>query len=95
MSGAAYLRGRARDAAERQRVPEFERVRGAVARWVRAERIEQRANVSTVYHLIPRAAAGAYRQALGRAADAHGVALVISGPYLPFAFAAPVADVDG
>jgi hypothetical protein len=89
------LRARARRAAEQQRLPEFEPLRRAVARWVREERIERRANVVTVYHLVPRGSAAAYHKALDRAAMARGVRLVVSGPYLPFAFTASDLDLHG
>jgi hypothetical protein len=94
-SGAAYLRARARHAAEQHHVPEFEPIRRAVARWVREERIERRATVVTMYHLVPRGSAAAYRKALDRAAAAHGVRLIVTGPHLPFAFTTSEMDLHG
>jgi hypothetical protein len=52
--------------------------------------VEKRASIATVYHLVPRASAGAYRRALARAAAAEGVRVVISGPWPPYAFADPL-----
>jgi hypothetical protein len=55
---------------------------------VRDERVETRAGVTSVYHLVPRAAAEAYRRALDRAAAAQGLRIAVSGPWPPYAFAA-------
>src|SRR6185295_2902175 len=61
-SGRDYLVGKARDAAAARNVPGFDPIRRAVARWIRDERVDKRAGVSTVYHLIPRASVEAYRR---------------------------------
>ena len=82
-SGADYLRARARETA----LPEFEPVRAAVKRWVRAERAERRRSVATVYHLIPRTSAVAYRVAAQQAGAAAGLQLTVTGPWPPYAFA--------
>ena len=87
MSGGDYLRARAREAAAQRRVPGFEPVRAAVARWVRDERVEHRDGVSTIYHLIPRASSARYRQALEDAAAAAALPAVVTGPWPPYAFA--------
>ena len=87
-SGRDYLRARAREAAERRRVPGFEPVRAAVARWVRDERVEHRGGVSTIYHLVPRRSSERYRQALLEAAAAAALPAVVTGPWPPYAFAA-------
>lgn len=87
MSGRDYLRTRAQEAAAQRRVPGFEPVRAAVARWVRDERVEHRDGVSTIYHLIPRAASARYRQALQDAAAAAALPAVVTGPWPPYAFA--------
>jgi hypothetical protein len=63
-------------------------VRRAVARWVRDERVEHRAGVSSVYHLIPRSSAEAYRHAAQTSAASSGVTAIVSGPWPPYAFAA-------
>ncbi len=89
-SGRDYLLARARAAAAQRAVPGFEPVRAAVERFVRDERVEHARGVSTFYHLIPRASAERYRQAVERAARAAGLRVVVSGPWPPYAFA--VAD---
>jgi hypothetical protein len=86
-SGAAYLRARAERVADERDVPGFEPVRVAVQRWVRDERIDKRAQVTTVYHLVPRSSASAYRRAVDRAAAAAGLRIVVSGPWPAYAFA--------
>jgi hypothetical protein len=55
---------------------------------VRDERVEHRAGVSSVYHLIPRGSIESYRKALQASAAAAGVRLVVSGPWPPYAFGA-------
>ena len=84
-SGTAYLKGRAAVHA----VPEFEPVRAAVRRWVKGERVENQNRVASVYHLVPRGSVAAYRRALLAAADEHGVRLLVTGPFPPYAFASP------
>lgn len=86
-SGTAYLRARAEHAARERHVPGFEPVRTAVRRWVRDERVEKRAGIASVYHLVPRASAAAYVAALEHAAAVAGVKLVVTGPWPPYAFA--------
>jgi hypothetical protein len=83
--GAAYLRRRAY-AARQRAIPGFEGVRAAAHRWVRAELIERKAGVVSVYHLVPRASAAAYRRAVERAAAASGLRVAVSGPWAPYAF---------
>jgi len=85
LTGRDYLRSRA---AARRAVPGFEPVRNAVARWVRDERVEHRAGVSSVYHLIPRASAAAYRHAVQTSAASSGITAIVTGPWPPYAFAA-------
>ena len=87
LTGRDYLRSRARAAAAQRAVPGFEPVRDAVARWVRDERVEHRAGVSSVYHLIPRASAAAYRHAAQTSAASSGITAIVSGPWPPYAFA--------
>ena len=82
--GADYLRRRA---AEDRHVPGFEPVRASVGRWVRDERLERRARVATIYHLVPRAATTSYRAAVERAAADAGLQCVVTGPWPPYAFA--------
>jgi hypothetical protein len=85
-TGTAYLRARARVA----RIPGFDPVLDAVRGWVRDQRVERREPVTTVYHLIPRSAAAAYRSAVERAAASAGIRLVVSGPFPPYAFSTPL-----
>jgi hypothetical protein len=67
--------------------PEQARLNDAVRRWVRQERVEERGGVLSVYHLVPRTAAGSYARAVSRAfAD---TAVVVTGPFPRFAFADP------
>ncbi len=78
-----------RRAAELQ-IPGTEPLRAAVRKWVRAERAERydRGRLAgSMYHLVPRGAAPAYRSALQRAALAANVTIVVSGPWPPYAFA--------
>ena len=85
--GTQYLHERAAVAARAREIPGFEPIRDAVKRWVKDERVEKRAGVATVNHLIPRASAVAYRGAAERAAQRADVRLNVTGPYPPYAFA--------
>ena len=87
LTGRDYLQQRARAAAAARAVPGFEPVSNAVARWVRDERVEQRGGVSSVYHLVPRSSANAYRRAVRLSAAAAGLTAIVSGPWPPYAFA--------
>ena len=84
--GRRYLEARAR-ASRFDHVPEVVALRAAVRLLVRAERIEGRAGVATVYHLVPRSAATRYLEAAGRAAASAGFAVHASGPWPAYAFA--------
>lgn len=81
-SGIEYLRHRAAEAA----IASFEPLRDAVRRWVRDERVERRERIATVYHLIPRGSAEAYRRAVIRRANTVGLTTIVSGPFPPYAF---------
>jgi hypothetical protein len=84
--GTQYLQRRM---AETQ-IPGAEVLRRAVAEWVRAERREKHGTgrlAGTLYHLIPRKAAPAYRRAIDRAAFDVGLTITVSGPWPPYAFA--------
>jgi hypothetical protein len=85
--GAAYLRDRAAAAARERQIAGFDPVRAAVARWVRDEKVERQGPIITVYHLVPRSAAGAYQRAVLHAAAASGLRVVVSGPWPAYAFA--------
>jgi hypothetical protein len=84
--GAAFLRSRADAAARARHVEGFDPVRAAVRRWVRDERVEVRAGVTTVYHLVPRGSATTYHRALERSAARAGLRVRVSGPWPPYAF---------
>ena len=88
LTGRDYLRHRARAAAAKRAVPGFEPVSSAVARGVRDERVEQRGGVSSVYHLVPRSSADAYRRAVRLSAAAAGLTAIVTGPWPPYAVAA-------
>jgi len=85
--GAQYLRRRAALAASARAIPGFAPIRAAVRRFVKDERVEKRAGIVTVNHLIPRAAAPRYLAAVERAATANHLRLMVSGPVAPYAFA--------
>ena len=78
-----------RRAAELQ-IPGAEPLRAAVKKWVRAERTARHDRgrlAGSMYHLVPRGAAAAYRAALQRAALDADLTVVVSGPWPPYAFA--------
>lgn len=85
--GRIYLRQRAAAAAREREIPGFDPVRAAVKRWIRDERVERRPTITSVYHLVPRGSAEAYRLAAMRAASAAGLQVVVTGPWPPYAFA--------
>lgn len=85
--GAQYLRRMAALAASARAIPGFAPIRAAVRRFVKDERVEKRAGIVTVNHLIPRAAAPRYLAAVERAATANHLRLMVSGPVAPYAFA--------
>jgi len=84
--GTAFLRSRAEAAARARHVEGFDPVRAAVRRWVRDERVERRAGVTTVYHLVPRGSADTYHRALEGAAARAGLRMRVTGPWPPYAF---------
>ena len=84
--GTRYLMYRAR-AARLDHIPEVDLVRDAVKQWIRAERTEARADVATIYHLVPRTVASRYQQAVERTAAATHLRLRVSGPWPAYAFA--------
>jgi hypothetical protein len=86
-TGADYLRRRAVESDPTRELPGFDAIRGAVRRWVRDERAEHHGNIISVYHLIPRRSADAYRRALDRAAAGAGARLLVTGPMPVYAFA--------
>jgi hypothetical protein len=85
--GTRYLEERRRE----RRFPELEPLRAAVARLVRAERIERHSEpglLASVYHLIDKGASAAYREAVARI---EGLRVVVSGPWPAWSFAPEVA----
>jgi hypothetical protein len=85
--GARYLEERRRA----RRLPELDPLRAAVAALVRAERVERqegRGLLASVYHLIDKGTADAYRAAL---ATVDGLRVTISGPWPAWSFAPEVA----
>ena len=85
--GTRYLQQRAALAASARAIPGFEPVRAAIRRFVKDERVERRAGVVTVNHLIPRAAVPRYLAAVERAATEGRLRLIVTGPLAPYAFA--------
>jgi len=85
--GTQYLQRRMAMAAAGRAVPAFEPIRTAIQRYIKDERIDKREGVITINHLVPRAAAARYRDAVERAADENRMRLIVSGPWPPYAFA--------
>ena len=85
--GTQYLQRRKAMADQARAIPGFEPVRAAVRRFVKDERVEKRAGVVTVNHLVPRTAVEHYAAAVQRAALDNGLRLMVSGPWAPYAFA--------
>ena len=85
--GTQYLQRRVAMAAKARAIPGFEPIRAAVHRFVKDERVEKRAGIVTVNHLIPRAAVPRYIAAVDRAAAESHLRLLVSGPLAPYAFA--------
>jgi hypothetical protein len=85
--GTQYLRRRMAMEASARAIPGFEPIRGAVRRFVKDERVERRAGIVTVNHLISRASAPRYTAAVERAAAEQHLRLMVSGPLAPYAFA--------
>jgi hypothetical protein len=89
--GARYLEARRRRARRAAEVPELAPLRPRLAPLVRAEHAERHDApplLASVYHLIDRGGADAYREALAAGADALAPTRVsASGPWPPYAFA--------
>ena len=80
--GTRYLEQRRRA----MTLPELDPLRSALANLVRAERVEGRSDVASVYHLIDRGGAAAYQRAVeGIRLD--GLRVAISGPWPAWSFA--------
>jgi hypothetical protein len=85
--GTQYLRQKMAESAAAHTIPAFAPIRAAVERYVKDERVEKRAGVVTVIHLVPRSATSQYRTAIERAAEQQDVRLIVTGPSAPYAFA--------
>jgi hypothetical protein len=85
--GTQYLQRRREIAASARAVPAFDPVRDAVRRYLKDERVEKRDRIVTINHLVSRASAGRYRDAVERAARDNDVRLIVTGPFPPYAFA--------
>lgn len=89
--GTRYLEARRRQAQRAAEVPELAPLRPHLAPLVRAERAERHGApplLASVYHLVDRGAAAAYRAALDAAP--RSIRVVASGPWPPYAFAPQV-----
>jgi hypothetical protein len=85
-SGRAYLKARALVAAREHEGHSLVSLLPAVSQWVRAEKVERRAGIASVHHLIPRGCVAAYARAMHRTAEAAGVRMTLTGPFPPYAF---------
>ncbi len=88
-SGTAYLQSRARMAHRLAAWEPCAELRRVAGRWIKAEVIEERNGVVSVYHLVPRSAAESYRRAVEAAA--FSTQPRVTGPFPPFAFADPLS----
>jgi hypothetical protein len=87
--GTRYLAARRAEWRRAREAPELAGLRPALAPLVRAERVTRHDTpplLASVYHLIDRGGAGAYRAAVERAALAP-VRVAATGPWPPYAFA--------
>lgn len=88
--GTRYLDARRASAGDPRAVPEVARVLDALAPLVRGERRERHERpplLASVYHLVARESADAYRAAVASAAQEAGLRVTVSGPWPPYAFA--------
>ncbi|QJR16278.1 GvpL/GvpF family gas vesicle protein [Usitatibacter palustris] len=85
-TGRAYLQARAITTVREDEVPSLAPLLPAVSRWVRAERIEKRAGIVSVHHLVPQGCVAAYARAMHRTAEAECVRMTLTGPFPPYAF---------
>ena len=87
--GARYLAARRAEWRRARAAPELTPLRPVLAALVRAERVTRHDTpplLASVYHLIDRGAAAAYRAAI-EDADLGAVRVVATGPWPPYAFA--------
>jgi hypothetical protein len=84
--GTQYLqRKRAQRVAE-EAIPSV--IEAAARRYVKDQQVEHRSGIIRIHHLRPRAMATRYRAAVERAAAAHGMRVIVTGPWPAYAFAA-------
>lgn len=90
-SGTAHLMGLARDERARRSHPVVACVQRNVAPFVKAERVEWHdtggVTAVSLYHLVPRTRLEPYVDALARACRDDSARVLVTGPFLPFAFA--------
>jgi hypothetical protein len=89
-TGTDYLRSLLAQERARRAHPAFQAVRRAARGLARAERVEWHSGpgrAASVYHLVPRARLQRYLGKIAAAARRKDATLVVSGPFLPFAFA--------
>lgn len=88
--GTRYLVARLRARRRARAVPEIAPLRPALRRLVRAERVEPHAEpplLASLYHLVDRGQARAYRAAVAAGARRlEGIRIRSSGPWAPYAF---------
>jgi hypothetical protein len=87
--GAAYLRQLLAEDRARRSHPAVRALQRAARGVARAERIEWHDGAvaaASVYHLVPRARLQAYLEKVAAAAAHEEARIVVSGPFLPFAF---------
>jgi Gas vesicle synthesis protein GvpL/GvpF len=85
--GTQYLQRRMEQARQMRKIPELAPIRPRTKRFVKDERVERRAGIVTVHHLVPKSQTSRYRTTVERLADANGLRLTVSGPWAPYAFA--------
>ena len=87
--GADYLRSLLAEDKARRAHPAYRALQGAARGLIRAERIEWHSGAvraASVYHLVPRARLQTYLGKVARVGRRTDTTLVVSGPFLPFAF---------
>lgn len=84
--GTQYLRRKMAEHAADEAIPPA--IDAAVRPYVKDHEFERRGGVVTIHHLVPCATASKYRAAVERAAEEHGMRLIVTGPWPPYAFAA-------
>jgi len=67
-------------------VAALEPVLAAAKPWIRAQRVEKRGEVASVFHLVPRERVDAYADAVLAAAAGARIEAALSGPFPAYAF---------